>query len=161
MTSPQPPLVTDTAYRDPNVGRVATLSQENDDLRREAEGLREDLARVRASNRAETVRAAVGGVLTLAVLAACVLGIGATARTCAYGNDARRNAEREAAEWFRRSHGAAPFGVLCADVPNGVASYDYACTVYRVAGDPTPLRLRCDSDPAKWSDGCADPRGSQ
>ena len=81
MTSPQPPLVTDTAYRDPNVGRVATLSQENDDLRREAERLREDLARVRASNRAETVRAAVGGVLTLAVLAACVLGIGATART--------------------------------------------------------------------------------
>ena len=159
MTSPQPPLVTDTAYRDPNVGRVATLSQENDDLRREAERLREDLARVRASNRAETVRAAVGGVLTLAVLAACVLGIGATARTCAYGNDARRNAEREAAEWFRRSHGAAPFGVLCADTNQ--PQYDYACTVYRVAGDPTPLRLRCDSDPAKWSDGCADPRGSQ
>jgi len=161
MTSPQPPLVTDTAYRDPNVGRVATLSQENDDLRRENAALRELEARARASNRAETVRAAVGGVLTLAVLAACVLGIGATARTCAYGNDARRNAEREAAEWFRRSHGTAPFGVLCADVPNGPSSHDYACTVYRVAGDPTPLRLRCDSDPAKWSDGCADPRGSQ
>lgn len=159
MTSPQPPLVTDTAYRDPNVGRVATLSQENDDLRREAERLRDDLARVRASNRAETVRAAVGGVLTLAVLAACVLGIGATARTCAYGNDGRRNAEREAAEWFRRSHGATPFGVLCSDTNR--PQYDFACTVYRVAGDPTPLRLRCDSDPAKWSDGCADPRGSQ
>ena len=159
MTSPQPPLVTDTAYRDPNVGRVATLSQENDDLRREAERLREDLARVRASNRAETVRAAAGGALTLALLAACVLGIGAPARTCAYGNDARRNAEREAAEWFRRSHGAAPFGVLCSDTNQ--PQYDFACTVYRVAGDPTPLRLRCDSDPAKWSDGCADPRGSQ
>ena len=155
MTSPQPPLVTDTAYRDPNVGRVATLSQENDDLRRDIERLREGASR----NRAETVRAAVGGVLTLTILAACVLGIGATARTCAYGNDARRNAEREAAEWFRRSHGAAPFGVLCSDTNQ--PQYDYACTVYRVAGDPTPLRLRCDSDPAKWSDGCADPRGSQ
>jgi len=159
MTSPQPPLVTDTAYRDPNVGRVATLSQENDDLRRENAALRELEARARASNRAETVRAAVGGVLTLAVLAACVLGIGATARTCAYGNDARRNAEREAAEWYRRSHGAAPFGALCSDAH--APTFDYACTVYRVAGDPTPLRLRCDSDPAKWSDGCADPRGSQ
>lgn len=152
--------MSETAYRDPSPARVATLTQENDDLRREAERLREDLARVRASNRAETVRAAVGGVLTLTVLAACVLGIGATAKTCAYGNDARHNAEREAAEWFRRSHGAAPFGVLCSDT-NQPRKYDFACAVYRVAGDPTPLRLRCDSDPAKWSDGCADPRGSQ
>ena len=153
--------MSETAYRDPSPARIATLTQENDDLRRDAERLREDIARVRASNRAETVRAAVGGVLTLAVLVACVLGIGATARTCAYGTDARRNAEREAAEWFRRSHGAAPFGVLCADVSNGPSSYDFACTVYRVAGDPTPLHLRCDSDPARWSEGCADPRGSQ
>lgn len=151
--------MSETAYRDPSPARIATLTQENDDLRRDAERLREDLARVRASNRAETVRAAVGGVLTLAVLVACVLGIGATARTCAYGNDARRNAEREAAEWFRRSHGVAPFGVLCSTTAR--QQHDHDCTVYRVAGDPTPLHLRCDSDPARWSEGCADPRGSQ
>lgn len=144
---------TATAYRDPTASQVEALTTENATLRAENTSLR--LARTKA--RAEAVGLAISSVWALGIIAAVVLGIGATARTCAYGIDARRNAEREAAEYHRRTSGAAPFAVMCSSVNDGNGNFDHGCLVYRVAADPRPLGLRCDSDPPRWNDGCREP----
>lgn len=141
--------MTNDAYRDPNAGLIETLRQENDNLRRNNTSLRADKTKARA----EIARTAMGYAFALACIAGSVLGVGATARTCAYGVDGRHNAEREATEYHRRSHGSAPFAVLCA-AESDQSDYDYTCLVYRVVADPSPIVIRCDSDPAKWNDGC-------
>ncbi len=144
---------TDTAYRDPTPSLVATLRDEIDHLRRENDRLTADRAKARAA----AVGLAISSVWAVGIIAALVLGIGATAKTCAYGADARRNAEREAAEYHRRTSGALPFAVMCSAADQGPGNFDHACLVYRVAADPRPMLLRCDSDPPRWSDGCREP----
>ncbi len=141
--------MTTDAYRDPNPGRIETLTMECDDLRRDVERLNADRTRARA----EAARTAIRSALTLALLAACVVGVGAITRTCAYGVDARHNAEREATEYHRRSHGVVPFAVLCAEESDW-SDYDFTCLMYRTVADPSPILIRCDSDPAKWNNGC-------
>ena len=146
-------MTTDTAYRDPTASHAEALAAENVALRAENTSLR--LARTKA--RAEAIGLAISSVWTLGVIALCILGVGATARTCAYGADARRNAEREAAEYHRRTSGTPPFAVMCSSVNDGNGNFDHGCLVYRVAADPRPLLLRCDSDPPRWNDGCREP----
>ena len=145
--------MSDTAYRDPSASQIEALTAENARLRAENSSLRVD----RAKARAEAARAAASWGGILGIVSLCILGIGATAKTCAYGADARRNAEREAAEYHRRTNGVPPFAVMCSAADQGPGNFDHACLVYRVAADPRPLRLRCDSDPPRWSDGCREP----
>lgn len=145
--------MSDTAYRDPSASQVEALTAENARLRAENSSLR--AAREKA--RAEAVGLAISSAWALGIIAAVILGVGAAAKTCAYGADARRNAEREAAEYHRRTNGVPPFAVMCSAADQGPGNFDHACLVYRVAADPRPLRLRCDSDPPRWSDGCREP----
>lgn len=140
-----------TAYRDPTASQAEALTAENARLRAENSSLRT----ARAKARAEAVGLAISSAWALGIIAAVILGTGATAKTCAYGADARRNAEREAAEYHRRTSGVAPFAVMCS--ASGGEDFDHGCLVYRVAADPRPLALRCDSDPPRWSDGCREP----
>lgn len=142
-----------TAYRDTTASQVEALTSENARLRAENTSLR--LARTKA--RGEAVGFAISSAWALGVIALCILGIGATAKTCAYGADARRNAEREAAEYHRRTSGTPPFAVMCSSVNDGNGNFDHGCLVYRVAADPRPLGLRCDSDPQRWNNGCREP----
>lgn len=139
-----------TAHRDPTASHAEALAAENVALRAENTSLR--LARTKA--RGEAVGFAISSAWALGIIAVFVLG--ATARTCAYGIDARRNAEREATEYHRRTSGAPPFAVMCSDSRGGgdAGKFDRSCLVYRVAADPRPLLLRCDSDPPRWNDGC-------
>lgn len=142
----------DTAYRDPTASQAEALAAENTRLRAENSALRTD----RIEARAEAMRAAASWGGILGIVSLCILGVGATARTCAYGADARRNAEREAAEYQRRTSGTPPFAVICSGMGGGT-KYDHSCIVYRVAADPRPMLLRCDSDPPRWNGGCHEP----
>lgn len=142
--------MSETAYRDPNPGLVETLRDEIDHLRRDNDALRADKTKARAA----AARTAMGYAFALACVAGCVVGIGAAARTCSYGADVRRNAEREASEFYRRTHGAPPFAAVCWRDPRN-NEHDTTCSVYPTAG-VRPLTIRCDSDPPRWNDGCAE-----
>ncbi len=120
--------MSETAYRDPNPGLVETLRDEIDHLRRDNDSLRADRTKARAA----VARTAMGYAFALACIAGCVVGVGAAARTCSYGADGRRIAEREAVEFYRRTRGAPPFAAMCARTHEG--PYGYTCSVYAPAG---------------------------
>mgnify|MGYP007007272578 FL=1 len=144
--------MSDTAYRDPNAGLVETLRDEIDHLRRDNDALRADRTKARAA----VARTAMGYAAALTCIAGCVVGVGAAARTCSYGADGRRIAEREAAEFYRRTHGAPPFAAMCARTRTHEGPYGYICSVYATAGVAVSGTFRCDGDPPKWNDGCAE-----
>lgn len=96
----------------------------------------------------------LGYVLSiLTLLVACVFGLG---KSCAFGANARANAEREAVRYTSTNYPMqTQFHAYCHEA-SGAPSGEVACDVTsRTAeGQLVSIALVCDDDPASSNDGC-------
>lgn len=140
--------VDETAYRDPRDAQIAELQQQVDKLTAENEELVEEIETLEAEAASTTLKSIGRALAILGVIALVALLCVGLFRSRSYGEDARRIAEREAREHFRRSRSSAPYAVICVPV-----SGDQSCRVFATAG-AEPVLLLCDDDPPRWNDGC-------
>lgn len=143
--------MSETAYSEGCIARAdhEAVIAENQSLRQELEAARERIA----SSRRETLHAFGRGVgwfaLTLAVGLPLVFVVWFSIfRGMAWGDRARRNAEREATVYVTRLHGA-PLGVACGHFVEG----DLRCAA-RLPGWNHLIVLTCDDDEPSANDGC-------
>lgn len=90
---------------------------------------------------------------TLAVLVACAFSLG---RSCAFGANARANAEREAVRYTSTNYPMqTQFHAYCHEA-SGAPTGEVACDVTSrtTEGQLVSLALVCDDDPASSNDGC-------
>lgn len=132
-------------------GELTTLrrrvSERDHDLaraHREADSLREELSRDRTGAAMVLV-----GAVALAGLA--YLG----QKPFAWGDAARRNAERQAVVHLRRTRPVAPVSVYCAQANVSCLNGYYACVGTMPDGASTIVC--CDDDHAPFNDGCHAP----
>ena len=123
----------------------------------ENKGLRSELAAAKKSvSRRETLSAFARGVgwfaVTVPVAAIVVYAVWfCTLRGTAWGENARRNAEREATAYATRVYGTPPLAVACRGD---------RCIV-RLSAPLGMAELRCDDDDPIANDGCRFPRASE
>ena len=73
-------------------------------------------------------------------------------RGVAWGEAARRNAEREATAYVTRMRGAAPLGIAC--VRGGIGDFGSMNCVARMRDARITVTLNCDDDDPVTNDGC-------
>lgn len=112
--------------------------------RGEADALREEIARDRTGAAMVLV-----GAVALAGLAYLVQ------KPFAWGDAARRNAERQAVVHLRRTRPVAPVSVYCAQANVSCLNGYYACVGTMPDGASTIVC--CDDDHAPFNDGCHAP----
>lgn len=121
----------------------------------ENKSLRSELATAKKGvARRETLTAFARGVgwfaVTVTIAAIVVYGVWfCTLRGTAWGENARRNAEREATAYATRVYGTAPLGVACRDANEG----EQRCVV-RYNAPVGTVEIRCDDDDPIANDGC-------
>jgi hypothetical protein len=121
----------------------------------ENNNLRGELATAKkGAVRRETLTAFARGVgwfaVTVPIAAIVVYAVWfCTLRGTAWGENARRNAEREATAYATRVYGTAPLGVVCSDANEG----EQRCAV-RYNAPVGTVEIRCDDDDPIANDGC-------
>ena len=125
---------------------------ENSNLRGELAAAKKGVAR-RATLTA--FARGVGWFAVTVTIAAIVLYAGwfCTLRGTAWGERARRNAEREATAYATRVYGTPPLAVACSSAESGALEGELRCVVRYNAPIGT-VEVRCDDDDPITNDGC-------
>mgnify|MGYP003442209254 CR=1 FL=1 len=147
----QPTTETTTGYRD----HADPFKPLNDEIRELREALaRKDAANndLRASLRRDRVNA-VQATFGIGSLVAIVCGAGWLCfRGMSFGEPARRNAEREATSYFRRTLTTPPTGIYCGTGVGYCGGNWMLCN--GLMPDGRRVRACCDDDGAAANDGC-------
>lgn len=143
----------DKNYRD--MDKTVPL-EEHERVLRQLRQAEYDVSRYeRMCSRVELAKSIGRKLMVLALAIACldVVWVGLF-RGCAFGVNARRNAEREAMSYATRKYGMTPMAVWCEESPPGDTMRCYARFANHTSDVTNTVRFYCDDDNASSNDGC-------